>query len=417
MPKHNLNPARYLTAGTLATLLLLALAPSCAGIGAPPILILEGEEDTATPVHLVALNIERPGAGEIVADIQSRSDDVHARGGLAVVAHPDRYGFTTEAELAALKGYNGLELFPQTSRSEWDAVLTARAENGEPPVWGFMSDDFHYPSDLGHRFIMVRAPGLSREHILNAIGSGSFYWGNAPLIKDVYLLGSTIQIYLTEPAKVTFYIEGGQAASSLTGIEASYHIEGHEGYVRMEIESASGRLAGTQPFVVVDSTHIQNPYGTSGRWYKGNPHAHTTASDGWLTRQQVTQLYGQNGYDFLAITDHVSWLVPVESEARIQGTLISTLTDSEATVAWVGAVAGGAGVFTAVSGVIMNGPGEYEFTIPYVPRGVFSVVAVITTSGYPVLDEADVKVRGACPVPLQVAPKSLTGNIVFSIGS
>lgn len=40
------------------------------------------------------------------------------------------------------------------------------------------------------------------------------------------------------------------------------------------------------------------------RSYKGNLHAHTTASDGLRTPQQVMDLYQKAGYDFLAITDH-----------------------------------------------------------------------------------------------------------------
>lgn len=39
-------------------------------------------------------------------------------------------------------------------------------------------------------------------------------------------------------------------------------------------------------------------------WYKGNLHTHTTRSDGRMPPRQVLELYAQNGYDFLALTDH-----------------------------------------------------------------------------------------------------------------
>lgn len=39
-------------------------------------------------------------------------------------------------------------------------------------------------------------------------------------------------------------------------------------------------------------------------WYKGNLHCHTTESDGCLTPEQVVQVYKNNGYQFLCISDH-----------------------------------------------------------------------------------------------------------------
>jgi hypothetical protein len=47
-----------------------------------------------------------------------------------------------------------------------------------------------------------------------------------------------------------------------------------------------------------------NPFALSGRWYKGNLHAHTTNSDGRLSPEEVIALYRDAGYDFLCITDH-----------------------------------------------------------------------------------------------------------------
>jgi hypothetical protein len=45
-------------------------------------------------------------------------------------------------------------------------------------------------------------------------------------------------------------------------------------------------------------------YDTSGRWYKGNTHIHTTRSDGGMTFAEVTQLYAGAGFDFLCAADH-----------------------------------------------------------------------------------------------------------------
>ena len=45
-------------------------------------------------------------------------------------------------------------------------------------------------------------------------------------------------------------------------------------------------------------------YSTSGPWFRGNTHIHTTKSDGGLDYDEVTELYAGLGYDFLFVTDH-----------------------------------------------------------------------------------------------------------------
>ncbi len=47
-------------------------------------------------------------------------------------------------------------------------------------------------------------------------------------------------------------------------------------------------------------------YRTSGQWFKGNVHLHSTASDGGKSFAELAELYASAGYDFLFRTDH--WL-------------------------------------------------------------------------------------------------------------
>ena len=62
-------------------------------------------------------------------------------------------------------------------------------------------------------------------------------------------------------------------------------------------------------------------YRLNGKWYKGNTHLHSTASDGGMDFEQLAALYGGAGYDFLFRTDH--WVASsaeaseVESEADL----------------------------------------------------------------------------------------------------
>ncbi|MDX1492905.1 MAG: CehA/McbA family metallohydrolase [Longimicrobiales bacterium] len=50
----------------------------------------------------------------------------------------------------------------------------------------------------------------------------------------------------------------------------------------------------------------------SGRWYKGNTHAHTTESDGDSSPEYVARWYKDNGYDFLVLTDHNVFTDPAD---------------------------------------------------------------------------------------------------------
>jgi len=42
----------------------------------------------------------------------------------------------------------------------------------------------------------------------------------------------------------------------------------------------------------------------TGDFYKGNLHSHTTVSDGSETPEELIEIYKQNNYSFMAITDH-----------------------------------------------------------------------------------------------------------------
>src|SRR5690348_13546257 len=46
------------------------------------------------------------------------------------------------------------------------------------------------------------------------------------------------------------------------------------------------------------------PFNKPGRFYRGNIHAHSTRSDGIIEPMALAEAYENQGYDFLAITDH-----------------------------------------------------------------------------------------------------------------
>lgn len=48
----------------------------------------------------------------------------------------------------------------------------------------------------------------------------------------------------------------------------------------------------------------ENPFQSPGRFWRGNIHTHSTASDGCLSPEAVCAVYKNAGYDFLCISDH-----------------------------------------------------------------------------------------------------------------
>lgn len=58
----------------------------------------------------------------------------------------------------------------------------------------------------------------------------------------------------------------------------------------------------------------------SGKFYKGNLHTHTTRSDGSSEPEETAKRYRQEGYSFLAITDH--WVYGVHEELNREDFLI-----------------------------------------------------------------------------------------------
>ncbi len=73
------------------------------------------------------------------------------------------------------------------------------------------------------------------------------------------------------------------------------------------------------------------PFDRPGRFYKGNLHTHSTNSDGVFPPDQVIGYYRDNGYDFLALTDHFmaryDW--PISDTRHLRSDDFTTLISAE----------------------------------------------------------------------------------------
>lgn len=57
-------------------------------------------------------------------------------------------------------------------------------------------------------------------------------------------------------------------------------------------------------------------YNTSGTWFKGNVHTHSTLSDGGKDFDELARMYSSAGYDFLCRTDHWIQSDPAEDNKK-----------------------------------------------------------------------------------------------------
>jgi hypothetical protein len=68
----------------------------------------------------------------------------------------------------------------------------------------------------------------------------------------------------------------------------------------------------------------QSPFALPGNWYRGNLHTHTTQSDGRRSPEDAIAWYREQGYDFLALSDH--WVL-TPGRAVSQGFITLTATE------------------------------------------------------------------------------------------
>ena len=73
------------------------------------------------------------------------------------------------------------------------------------------------------------------------------------------------------------------------------------------------------------------PFDQPGRFWRGNLHTHSTLSDGHLSPGQVAQVYRENGYDFLTLTEHflASYGYPIADTRPFRTPTFTTLIGAE----------------------------------------------------------------------------------------
>lgn len=188
---------------------------------------------------------------------QATVEDINAKQGLAVVAHPN-WTYLNLADVAALRGVMGIEIFNAVCQfleyngwalRFWDELLSRGLR-----IWGVAADDMHaLPIHGAQGWVHVNAPQLSREAILANLAAGNFYSSTGAQFHEISVDGNRIRV-VTSPAVAVRFRNANLGALKVQYGEhftaAEYEVQGTEGYVRVDVIDAQGRSAWSNPLFI-----------------------------------------------------------------------------------------------------------------------------------------------------------------------
>jgi hypothetical protein len=230
-------------------------------------LLLDGVEfdgdrsDIGESFHVVAFALSTIGPVPTHPTVPQAIQWAKDHGGDAFVAHPYWSGLVIQ-DLMRDQGHLGIEIFNTGcyfdlakgfSTIHWDDVL-----GRDRRMWGFAVDDSHHrvedtnPTDTAIAWTMVKAPELTREALLKSIRDGLFYSSFGPTIHDISIADKTVTVHTSPAKEISFVAQRGYgqsffAMTTPTIDTATYHIGGHEHYLRIECRDIESRYAWSNP--------------------------------------------------------------------------------------------------------------------------------------------------------------------------
>ena len=227
---------------------------------------LEGQEK-ALYVNSAGISraVEPINAVEVLPTIQANVDAILDAGGIAILSAPYyRPGFDPRT-LKEVEGARLMDIFnahpaigegdPGKSNFEdlWDEILSSGKT-----VFGTATDDCHNyrefgadKSNPGRAWVVVRAPELSEDAIMESLASGDFYASTGVILNDLKTSEESVSLQIEQNTiqsyKTTFTGRDGAVLAEEPGLEVSYRLRGDEGYVRATVASSWGAKAWTQP--------------------------------------------------------------------------------------------------------------------------------------------------------------------------
>ena len=208
-------------------------------------------------------------------------DEVYAAGGIPQINHPEGISGPRLKDLLAIQRpflFEVWNAFPSIGalggteedgtvvpsfETLWDSLLS----QGKT-AWAVASDDVHdyvnFDDRLaptpGRAWIVIQAPALTLDAMMDALRRGHFYASTGVALKEYHADNKGISMTIDPPFawksttqkesvlyKTRFIGRDGRILAEVTGLSPHYQYKGDEGYVRASITDSDGRRAWTQP--------------------------------------------------------------------------------------------------------------------------------------------------------------------------
>jgi hypothetical protein len=217
-------------------------------------IVIPGFESTHDSGHITA-----PFATEAVdpsLSPQERIDAIAAKGGLAILAHPDwRVGWD-DAKFRDLQGYTAFEIYNPLAtltdeRQQYNTKLWTNGLNNRGwanRMWAVAVDDSHDPSAIDKGWVMAKTATLSEAAVKKSIESGAFYASNGPSFGVLGVMKNAITASSPNASSIRFIDQEGKVVAEGPASWATYRPSGTERWIRVEAVTGDGRTAWSQPF-------------------------------------------------------------------------------------------------------------------------------------------------------------------------
>ncbi|MBN8218447.1 MAG: CehA/McbA family metallohydrolase [Spirochaetes bacterium] len=222
-----------------------------------PILGLNAAELSQAPgephYHLLAYGISRQVPRSLA--LPEKIEAIHGEGGLAVFAHP--YWSGTPLDYFAGQDIDGVEIYNHAanwlngkglSLPHWETLLQDR-----PFLTAFAGDDDHHqphePALWRRAWVMAKARTLDKPSIMESLRRGDFYATQGPRFESIDLDGDAVRIRTSEVREIRLVGRGSAGKRLITPdpeatfTGAEFSLKGWNGFARLEIMDAQGRLA------------------------------------------------------------------------------------------------------------------------------------------------------------------------------
>ncbi|GAB3265690.1 hypothetical protein GCM10027347_33610 [Larkinella harenae] len=243
-------------------------------------LILKSEEVSTgfqgKPIHINMTNVQnllRPLPGNSVAEVMQNNIDAlvaqRRQTGQPMfphINHPNFYYAITANDLMQLRHERFFEVFNghplvhnygdstrEGTESMWDKINLHFLRQGRPLMLGLATDDSHHYtffgptfSNSGRGWVMVNAPNLKPNTIVEALEAGRFYATTGVTLESLTQTASTLAFKIKAEPEITYRIqfigirkgqEKAEILREVTGTEARYDIT-DEWLVRAKIISS-----------------------------------------------------------------------------------------------------------------------------------------------------------------------------------